>query len=121
MPTARPLKGAALRLHPLSGSADSLGGCRQGGAELVGYRLELDRGAGHVLQQLVRGRLLAERPELAQERAGLAAPEPVAAELLAQEGRELCFERPRAQVRSDVVARVDVGEIVRLARLDLER
>ena len=60
-------------------------------------------------------------PELDEQRAGLAALEPVRPELFAHEARHLRRERPRAQVRRHVIARVDVGEVVRRARLDLER
>src|SRR4051812_10673025 len=53
-------------------------------AEALRHGGELDLGARHVAQQLVRRRLLAEPPQLAQERARLAPREPLAAEALAQ-------------------------------------
>src|SRR5215471_12312041 len=84
-------------------------------ADAVADRGELDLGAGHVLQELVGRRLLAERPQLAQQRPGLATREPVVAELLAQVVAQLALECPGAQVRGDVEAGVDVGEVVGLA------
>ena len=63
------------------------------------------------LQQLVGRRALAERPELAQQVARLAAREPVVAELAAQEVAQLRLERPRAQVAGDVERAVDVVEV----------
>ena len=91
-------------------------------ADAVGDRLHLERRARHVLEHLVRGRPLAQRPQLAEERAGLAMREPVAAEPLAQVVAELRLERPRAQVRGDVEAAVDVrrGSRVGLG-VDLQR
>jgi len=41
-------------------------------ADAVGDRFQLDARAGDVLEQLVRAGPLAERPEFAQQRAGLA-------------------------------------------------
>ena len=80
----------------------------------VGDRLQLDLGAGDLSEQLVRRRPLPERPELAQQRPRLAAREPRVAELLAQEVPQLRLERPRAQVRGDVEAGVDVDQVVRV-------
>ena len=71
----------------------------------------LERRAGHVAQQLVGRRALAERPQLAQQVAGLAPREPLVAELAAQEVAQLRLERPRAQVAGDVERAVDVGEV----------
>src|SRR5262249_48555483 len=64
-----------------------------------------------VLQQRVGGRLLAERPQLAQEVTRGTAREPVAAELVAEEVAQLRLERPRAQVARDIEAAVDVVEV----------
>src|SRR6266516_8027221 len=84
-------------------------------ADAVGDRFHLHVRAGDLVQQLVRGRLLAFRPELAQQRARVARREPLVPEALAQVVAQLRLERPRAQVRVDVEAVVDVGEVVRRA------
>src|SRR6266540_1881374 len=86
----------------------------------LGDRPELDRGAGHLAQQLVSCVGLALGPQLTQERAGLAVCEPLLAVALPQVGAELGFERPRAQVRRGVEAGIHVHEIAHGARLDLE-
>src|SRR5205085_4644361 len=83
-------------------------------------RLHLDRRAGHLAEHLVRRHPLALAPQLAQERAGAAVGEPGAAELLAQERPHLRLEGPRAEVRGDVEAGVDVPKVVGGARLDLQ-
>src|SRR4051812_24015287 len=49
-------------------------------ADPVFDRRQLELGAGDILQQLVRGGLVAQGPQLAQERAGLTLGEPVASE-----------------------------------------
>src|ERR1043165_4158347 len=90
-------------------------------AHALGHRLELQRRAGDVTEEVLRRPALALSPELAQERAGLTAREPGVAELLAQVCPQLRLERPRAQVCGDVEARVDVAEVVDGARLDLQR
>src|SRR5581483_12261314 len=59
---------------------------------------ELQLAAGDVLDELVRRRLLALGPELADEGAGVAAREPGVAEGLAQVRTQLGLERPRAQI-----------------------
>ena len=82
---------------PAGGRRSALGGSRDRGADVLRDGFHLDRRAGHVLQQLVRGRLLAERPQLDEERAGLAPPEPVAAELLAHEASS---SAPRTPTRA---------------------
>src|ERR671936_76378 len=84
-------------------------------------RLHLERRAGHFLEQLLGRPALPLGPQLAQERSGLAPGEPGLTELLAQELAQLRLERPRAQVCGDVEAGVDVAEVVRRARLDLQR
>ena len=81
----------------------------------------LELRAGHVLQQLVGGRPLAERPELAQQVAGLAPREPVVPELAAQELAQLRLERPRAEVAGDVEAAVDVVEVALRVDRELQR
>src|SRR5213079_664164 len=75
----------------------------------------------HLVQHLVGGHAHARLPELADQRAGLALREPVAAEALAQMRPELRLERPRAQVAGHVEARVDVAEVVGRRGLDLQR
>src|SRR3990167_8834133 len=47
--------------------------------------------------------------------------EPRGAPALAQERAQLRLEGPRAEVRRDVEAGVDVAQVVRRARLDLQR
>src|SRR5690242_12619201 len=69
-------------------------GLGQGLADAVGDGLHLEGRAGDLLQQLVRVHALALRPELAQERAGLAPREPRRPEPLLQEGAQLRLERP---------------------------
>src|ERR671937_1589490 len=90
-------------------------------AHALGDRFHLDLGARDLAQELVRRRALPLRPEIAKERAGLAGGEPGRPEALSEVVPQLCLERPRAQVRVDVEAGVDVGEVVRRARLDLRR
>src|SRR6266540_1651412 len=101
------------------GAREALRG-RERLANPLGDRFHLDRRAGDLAQQLVGVHPLALRPELAEERAGVAAREPRVAEALAQESAQLRLERPRAQVRGHVEARVDVAEVVGRARLDLQ-
>src|SRR6266536_726964 len=96
-------------------------GSAQGLPNAVGDGLHLDLGAGDSAQELVRGRPLPLGPELLQERAGFAGREPLRAEARAQVVPQLRLERPRAQVRVDVEARIDVGQVVRGAGLDLGR
>ena len=84
-----------------------------------GCHLELR--ARHVAQQLVRGRALAERPQLAQQVAGVALREPVVPELAAQEVAQLRLERPRAEVAGDVEAAVDVVEVALRVDRQLQR
>ena len=82
------------RCHEPSGgwcSAEAL-------AHAVGRRLELERRAGDVPQELLRRRLLTEGPQLAQERTGLGAREPGVAELPTQKVAELRLECPRAEI-----------------------
>ena len=58
------------RLRPRAArSSARLGGSRDRGADVLRDRFQLDRRAGDVLEQLVRGRPLPERPQLGQERA----------------------------------------------------
>src|SRR5437764_3372532 len=80
--------------------------------DALGDRRHLELGAGDVLQQLVRVNALAFRPELAEQRAGLALREPGVPEVLAQVRAKLRLEGPRTQVFGDVEAGVDVGEVV---------
>src|SRR5262249_56777402 len=80
-------------------------------AHARGHGRELELRARDVLQQRVGGRLLAERPQLAQEVTRGTAREPVAAELVAEEVAQLRLERPRAQVARDIEAAVDVVEV----------
>src|SRR2546422_36261 len=77
---------------------------RQRFANAVGDGFEFDPRPGHVTEDLVGGRLLALRPELADQRAGILAREPCVAELLAQERPQLGFERPGAQILRRVEA-----------------
>src|SRR6266481_2234486 len=65
-------------------------------ADALGRGLELEGGAGDVLQQLLGRGLLALRPEFAQERPRILAREPRIPELLAQIRAQLSLERPRA-------------------------
>src|SRR5215211_708450 len=90
-------------------------------AHASGDGFELERRAGDVLEEVLRGPPLALSPQLLQQRARLALREPRIAELLAEVVAELRLERPRAQVRRDVEAGVDVAEVVGRARLDLQR
>src|SRR6266540_802801 len=90
-------------------------------ANPVADRFHLDLGAGNLAQELVRGRALALRPQLAQKRSRLGGGEPGRPEALAQVVSQLRLERPRAQVRVDVETGVDIGEVVRRAGFDLGR
>src|SRR6185503_1523641 len=63
-------------------------------AHALGDRRHLDLRASHVAEELVGGRALAERPQLAQELARLTAREPLVAELGAEEVAQLRLERP---------------------------
>ena len=94
---------------------------RQRLAHAVGRCVERERRARHVCEDLVGGGLLALRPQLADERARIPAGEPRIAELLAQVRAHLRLERPRPQVVGRVEAVVDVGEIVGVARVHLQR
>src|SRR5205823_14178849 len=71
---------------------------RQRLANPLGGGFELERPAGHLVEHLVRSRLLPLGPELAQQRARVLAREPGIAERLAQIRAQLRLERPRAQV-----------------------
>src|SRR6188768_2232310 len=90
-------------------------------ARELGDRVHLQLLPGYLVEHLVRGHAHPGLPELSDERAGLPLREPVVAEPLAQMRSELGLERPRAQVAGDVEARVDVREIIRRGRLDLQR
>src|SRR5712691_7377469 len=74
----------------------------------VGHGLHLQGRAGRLLQQLLGPQPLPLGPQLAQQRTGVAGREPARAELLAQIRAQLRFESPRAQVRGDVEAGVDI-------------
>src|ERR671931_40952 len=89
------------------------GALRERVADDLRDRLHLDRGARHLAEHLVGRHPLALAPQLAQERPGIAVGEPGAAEFLAQERPHLRLEGPRAEVRGDVEAGIDVGEVVR--------
>src|SRR6476619_6697491 len=80
---------------------------------------ELERLARHLAEELVGRRLLALRPQFAEQRAGLAAREPGVAEALPEMGPQLCLEGPRAKVLRRIEAVVDVAEVVGRCRLDL--
>src|SRR5438445_6528866 len=104
-----------------SGSNRMAGPLTQGLADAVCDSFHLELRAGDLLQELVRGRALALGPELLQKRARFARGEPVRPETRPQVVAELRLECPGAQVRVNVEALVDVGQVVRGARLDLER
>src|SRR5689334_17904299 len=74
----------------------------QGLADAVGDRFHLELRAGDLLQQLVGRRALSFRPELLQQRPGLARREPVRSPPRAHVVTNLGLERPRAEVRGHV-------------------
>src|SRR5579872_1154124 len=94
---------------------------RQVLAHALRDRFELDPRAGDVAEEVLGRPAHPLAPQLAQQRARFAAREPRVAELAAQVCAQLRLERPRAEVRRDVEARVDVAEVVGRARLDLQR
>src|SRR5262249_25072216 len=80
-------------------------------ADPLADRRHLELGARDLVEQLVGGRPLADRPELAEQIAGVAPREPVVAELGPPEVPQLRLERPGSQVARDVERPVDVVEI----------
>src|SRR5947209_1056964 len=80
-------------------------------ADAIGDGRHLESRARHVLQELLGGRALPQRPELTQQVACVALREPVVAELAAEELAQLRLERPRTEVAGHVEAAVDVVEV----------
>jgi len=71
----------------------------QRGPGLVRQDIEPDRLARQLAHEVVGAERLAQAPELAQEVAGRAAPEPVGTETALQVVAELRLERPCPQVQ----------------------